>query len=192
MLRLAVLPVIAGALALAGCVVAPPTGPTITALPGKGKSLEAFQRDDATCRQYASQAIGYGSPAEAAQQSAVNSAALGTVLGAAAGAALGAATGNPAAGAAFGAGSGLLVGGASGANAAQYSAATLQQQYDRSYAQCMYASGNSVPANAGAASAYAYYPYAYPYPYPYPYPPVYGPPVSIGLGFGFGGHRHWR
>jgi len=35
------------ALALCACVVAPPPGPTVMALPGQGKNLEAFQQDDA-------------------------------------------------------------------------------------------------------------------------------------------------
>src|SRR5260370_36626269 len=98
---------IIGALALAGCAVAPPTGPGVMALPGKDKSFEAFQADDAACRQYASAQIGYASPAEAATQSGVGSTVLGTVLGGPAGAAIGAATGNPAPGAAIRAGAGL-------------------------------------------------------------------------------------
>src|SRR6266568_6004053 len=97
---------------LGGCAVVPPTGPDVMALPGKDKSFEAFQADDAACKEYASAQIGYGSPAEAANQSAIGSTVLGTVLGAAAGAAIGAATGNPAAGAAIGGGSGLFLGGA--------------------------------------------------------------------------------
>src|SRR5260370_29530879 len=64
---------IVGALALAGCAVAPPTGPNVMVLPGKDKSFEAFQLDDAACRQYASAQIGYSSPAEAATQSGVGS-----------------------------------------------------------------------------------------------------------------------
>src|SRR5260221_14704741 len=95
---------IVGALALAGCAVAPPTGPDVMVLPGKDKSFEAFQADDAACRQYASAQIGYASPAEAATESGVGSTALGTVLGAAAGSALGAAPRHPAAGAPTGAG----------------------------------------------------------------------------------------
>ncbi|HZB89922.1 MAG TPA: glycine zipper family protein, partial [Stellaceae bacterium] len=98
---------LAGTLALGACAVAPPTGPSVMALPAQGKSFEAFQQDDGVCRQFASQQIGYGSPAAAATTSAVNSAAAGTVLGAAAGAAIGAAAGNPALGAAIGGGSGL-------------------------------------------------------------------------------------
>src|SRR5258707_3710431 len=110
---------IIGALALAGCAVAPPTGPGVMVLPGKDKTFDAFQADDAACRQYASAQIGYSSPAQAANQSAVNSTVLGTVVGAIAGVAIGAASGNAGAGAAIGAASGLLVGGSTGLNAAQ-------------------------------------------------------------------------
>lgn len=185
-----------GLFALGACAVAPPVGPSIAAMPAKGKSLAAFQQDDLACRHYAAQQIGYGSPAEAAQQSAVNSAALGTVLGAAAGAAIGAAAGNPAAGAAIGAGSGLVMGTAAGAGAAQYSGASMQRVYDIAYAQCMASKGDSVPNMTAAVAPYyaASYPYAaypaYPpfYAYPYPY---YDPPAFVGMGWGWGWH-HWH
>lgn len=182
---------LASLLALGACAVAPPAGPSVMVLPAKGKDFAAFQQEDVACRQVAAQQIGYGSPAQAATESAVNSAALGTVVGAAAGAVIGAAAGNPAAGAAIGAGTGLFVGGASGANAAQLSAGALQQRYDMSYVQCMYARGNSVPQMS--AGAYPYYgvPYAYAgYPYPY-YPPYYDP-AYVAFGFGGDHFHHWR
>jgi outer membrane lipoprotein SlyB len=178
-----------GTLALSACAVAPPTGPDVVALPGKGKSFEAFQADDVACKQYASAQIGGASPAEAANQSAVDSTVLGTAIGAIAGAAIGAATGNPAAGTAIGAGSGFFVGGATGLNAAQASSLSLQQRYDRGYIQCMSAKGENVQTASTAYPVYpypAYYPYYYPYRYPYPY---YGPAFGVGIGFGFHGHR---
>lgn len=180
-------------LALAGCAVAPP-GPSVAAMPGQGKSFEAFQADDATCRQYAAQQTGI-TPADAANQSLVGSAALGTVLGAAAGAAIGAAAGNPAAGAAIGAGSGAVLGTGYGAGAAQYSAGSVQYRYDTGYVQCMSAKGESVPQMPATQTAYAappayaypgYYPYYPPY-YPYYYGPAYYGPAFVGIGFGF--HR---
>jgi hypothetical protein len=186
----------AGTLALGACAVAP-TGPSIAAMPPQGKNLAEFQQDDATCRQYAAQQVGI-SPAEASQQSAVNSAALGTVLGAAAGAAIGAAAGNPAVGAAIGAGSGLLMGSAAGANAAAISGAGVQQRYDIGYAQCMSSKGDSVPSVTAGSFGYPYpsYPYAYPYGYPYAaYPPPYYPYPAMAyygpayVGFGWGWHR---
>ena len=181
-----------GTLALGACTVAPPAGPSAMALPGKDKSFEAFQQDDASCRQYASVQIGGGSPAEAANQSMVGSAAVGTVVGAAAGAALGAAAGNPALGAAAGAGAGLLGGTAVGANAAASSGASMQHRYDMAYMQCMYGHGNSVPTTPTAASAYPYpYPYAYPA-YPgYYYPAAPYPSGYVSFGWGGGWHRHW-
>jgi outer membrane lipoprotein SlyB len=179
------------ALALAGCAVAPPTGPDVMVLPGKDKSFEAFQADDAACRQYASAQIGYASPAEAATESGVGSAALGTVLGGAAGAAIGAAAGNPAAGAAIGAGTGLVTGGAAGIGAAQASGMSLQQRYDMGYVQCMSAKGENVPAASASYPVYPYYPpyYAY-YPPYYPYDPPYYGPAFFGFGASFGFHGH--
>jgi Glycine-zipper domain len=183
-------------LSLGACAVGPPAGPSVAALPEKGKSIEAFQQDDSVCRQYAAQLVGYASPADAANQSMANSTVGGTLLGAAAGAAIGAAAGNPAAGAAIGAASGLLLGSSAGAGAANYSAASVQRGYDISYAQCMTSRGNQVPAIAQGgpppgpyapyAPAYAYAPYPayYPYPYPYYYPGAF-------VGFRFGCHRHW-
>jgi hypothetical protein len=173
------------ALALSACVVAPPTGPSVMALPAQGKSFEQFQQDDATCQQFASARIGNGSPQQAANQSGVGSAVTGTVVGAAAGALIGAAAGDPALGAAIGGGGGLLVGSAAGASNAYASGAALQQRYDMAYTQCMSAKGESVPmAQNGPASypplyadrAYPAYPgyyypgyYSYYYAYPYPY-----------------------
>src|SRR5579885_2093694 len=188
-----------GTLALGACAVGPPAGPSVAALPGKDKSLEAFQQDDAACRQYAAQTLGGVSPADAANQSMANSAVAGTLLGAAAGAAIGAAAGNPAAGAAIGAGSGLVIGGAEGANASAISGASFQRRYDIAYAQCMSSKGNIAPAVASrpapppvaAYPAYPAYPYpAYYYPYPYyPYPYAYPGYVHVGVGWGW---HHWR
>jgi hypothetical protein len=160
---------------VAGCVAAPPTGPSVMALPAQGKTFEQFQHDDMTCRQYASYQTGGAQPAQAAQDSAVTSAVVGTVIGAAAGAAIGAAAGNPAAGAAIGAGTGLAFGGVAGSGAAYASAAGLQHQYDMSYLQCMAANGESVPSTQGSQGGYyggaygGYYGYGYPY-YGYYYP----------------------
>lgn len=177
-----------GALVLSGCAVAPPTGPDVMALPGKGKSFEAFEADDVACKQYASNQIGYASPAEAANQSAINSTVLGTAIGAIAGAAIGAATGNPSAGTAIGAGSGFFVGGATGLSAAELSSASLQRRYDMSYLQCMSAKGENVPTAETVYPAYVPYPAYYP---AYPYYPYYGP-AFFGVGVGFGFHHHFH
>jgi hypothetical protein len=132
------------ALALGGCAVMPPSGPSIVALPHSGESLEQFQQNDYACRDYANRSTNSSGAAQAATTNSVNSAALGTFGGAAIGALLGAAAGNAGAGAAIGAGSGLLIGGANGANSAEYSAAGLQAHYDAAYAQCMTSKGDVI------------------------------------------------
>ena len=197
---------LASMLALGACAVAPPPGPTVMALPGQGKSFQAFQQDEYTCRQYAAEQTGMA-PAQAANNSAVGSAVVGTALGAGVGAALGAAGGAAGAGAAIGGATGLLAGSAIGANNAQASAANVQQRYDIAYTQCMYGHGDTV--QAAPASGYAGYPgygypgYGYPPPPAYPYgpayygpAPAYGPSFSIGIGGGWGDddwhHRHWH
>ncbi len=131
-------------LALGGCAVAPPSGPSIVALPRSGKPLGQFQQDDYGCRDYAYRSTDASGAAQNATTNSVNSAALGTVGGAAIGALIGAAAGNAGAGAAIGAGSGLLLGGSAGANGAQYSAMGMQARYDAAYAQCMTSKGNTI------------------------------------------------
>ena len=156
---------------LGACAVPPPTAPSIAAMPGNGKSFEAFQGDDNVCRIAASQSSGGTQAAQAGTNAAIGSAALGTALGAGAGALFGSVGGAVGTGAAIGAGAGLLAGSAVGASGAQYSAATLQRRYDVTYAQCMYAKGNTVqqpfaPGYGGYGGYYGprpYYPYAYGY-----------------------------
>jgi outer membrane lipoprotein SlyB len=128
-----------------------PTGPSVMVLPAVGKPFDQFQLDDMVCRQYAQQQVGVA-PGQAAAQSAVNTAVLGTAIGAAAGAAIGAATGHPGVGAAVGAGGGLLTGTAAGAQAGAVSSGALQERFDISYVQCMYAKGDQVPGVAPAPS----------------------------------------
>jgi hypothetical protein len=130
-------------LALGGCVYLP-TGPSVMALPGDGKSFEQFQADDAVCRQWAGGRIGLP-PQEVANQNTATGAVAGTAIGAALGAAIGAASGNAGVGAAIGAASGLLVGTSAGAEAARASGWGAQRQYDIAYQQCMYAKGNQIP-----------------------------------------------
>lgn len=135
------------ALAAAGLVSAcafVPSGPSVLALPGTGKTFDQFRADDASCRQYAFQQSGGVSAGQASGASALGSAAVGTALGAAAGAAI-----NGGSGAAVGAGAGLLAGSVAGAGAAQGSAYEVQRRYDYAYLQCMYATGNRVPVPGG-------------------------------------------
>ncbi|MET1028659.1 MAG: glycine zipper family protein, partial [Dongiaceae bacterium] len=180
--RLSAILLCASSLALAACAVEAPTGPSVAVMPGDGKSLPQFQQDDLTCRQYASQMTGGASPAGAANQAALGSAAIGTGIGAAAGALIGAGAGNPGVGAAIGAGAGLLTGSAVGASNAAASAGNVQDRYDIAYQQCMATKNNrpAQPVDAVGAPVPVYaapvYP-AYPYPYYAPYPAYYGPGI---------------
>jgi hypothetical protein len=133
-------PALAAALLLGACANVPPSGPSVTVLPGSGKSFEHFRADDYECRQYASSQLGGTTPEDAQASSAVKSAAVGAAVGAAAGAIAG---GSRNAG--TGASVGLIVGSAAGAGAAHGSARELQRRYDMGYQQCMYAKGHKVP-----------------------------------------------
>jgi len=154
-------------LALAACVVPPPAGPSVMAMPKQGEDFAQFQGRDAACRAYASAQIGQGNPAQAATDSAVGSAVVGTALGAAAGAAIGSTVGQVGAGAAIGGASGLLLGSAAGANNAQLSAGAMQQRYDMTYAQCMVAGGYTVQQPGYGPAPYGVPAYGYAAPYPY-------------------------
>ena len=134
---------------VAGCASVP-AGPSVSVLPGHGKSFEQFQDDDLACRQWARQEAGT-TPGASAAQSTVGGAAIGTLLGAGLGAALGAVTHRPAAGAAVGAGVGLIGGTAVGASSGQAAGQTVQRRYDNTYVQCMYAKGDQVPGRPAAA-----------------------------------------
>ena len=154
--------------ACAGCASPGPAVPSFAALPGKGKSYEAFQRDDRYCQGSAQQAIGFRSPGEAANQAAVGTAAVGTALGALAGAAIGSAAGHVGSGAALGAGTGLVAGSAIGAGNAGAAGGSLQARYDTVYAQCMAAKGNRVGGPLPALGpVYAFPPPPYDYYDPY-------------------------
>jgi hypothetical protein len=132
-------------LLLAGCATVP-TGPSVMALPGSGKSFDQFRADDLECRQYAHYQIGGAGADQAAADAGVRSAALGTVVGALAGAAIGGRGG-----AGVGAGTGLLFGSMAGTGAAQSSSYRTQRSYDNAYLQCMYAKGEQVPVPASMA-----------------------------------------
>jgi outer membrane lipoprotein SlyB len=175
-------------LALSACAVAPPSGPRVMALPGAGKDFGTFQREDAVCRQFAYNQSGGPVGAQAATNNAVGTAVAGTAVGAGLGAALGSLSGQMGAGAAIGGAAGALIGGSAAANGAQYSAADLQQRYDTSYTQCMYAHGDSVQSPPGG------YNIGGPGPYPY-YGPGYvaGPAIVVGAGWGWGWrHGYWH
>jgi hypothetical protein len=153
--------------ALAGCAIAPPSLPTVMALPARGKSINEFQQDDYSCRTYAS---GIVNPIASSHQGA-GSALAAPAVGAAAGALIGAGTGSAGAGAVIGAGTGLLFGSAIGSGQQHQTEASLQQQFDNAYAQCITAKGNTIetlrpatvmvpaPAVIYAPQPYCYVPY---------------------------------
>jgi hypothetical protein len=172
-------PLILGALAaLSGCVVPPPSRPTITALPGPGKSFAQFQQDDAMCQNYAATHDGNQTEqAQAAGNNATATAVGGTLIGAAAGAVLGSLSHNAGAGAAVGGLTGLAVGGSLAANQAQAAGYSLQGAYDTSYAQCMVGNGETVQPPAYPVAGY----YA-------PEPYYYAPGVVVIGGYGWGGY----
>lgn len=124
-------------LLLAGCAQTP-MGPTVQVMPGPGKPFEAFQYDQASCKQFAEQSV--SGQAQNANTRAVGAAAIGTVLGAGLGAAIGGGRG-----AAIGAGSGAVAGTGLGMGSSSNEQYSIQQQYDNAFAQCMYAKGNMVP-----------------------------------------------
>jgi hypothetical protein len=122
---------------------------------------------DATCRQYAQQAV---APLQAqSNTNTVGSALLGAGLGAALGAAVGGGRG-----AGIGAASGAIVGTGAGAANAQYDAGYIQQQYNAYYYNCMQ---SQAPAPQYSAPAASYPPSGYaPQPYGYAPQPYYGYP----------------
>src|SRR4051812_20875363 len=101
--RLIAVIVLTGALAVAGCAKTP-MGPSVQVMPGPNKSFAAFASDQATCRQFAEQAV--ADQAQGANLRGLGGAALTTALGAGLGAAIGGGRG-----AAIGAGSGAVAGG---------------------------------------------------------------------------------
>jgi hypothetical protein len=124
-------------LLLSGCAQTP-MGPTVQVMPGPGKSFDAFNYDQAGCRQYAEAMV--AGQAQNANNRAVGAAAIGTVLGAGLGAAIGGGRG-----AAIGAGSGAIAGTGLGIGSSANEQIGIQQQYDNAFAQCMYSKGNMVP-----------------------------------------------
>lgn len=180
-----VVPVALLAVAVGACTAAPPPGPSVAVMPGQSKTFELFQQDDAVCRQFALQQIGYASPAQVQQNNTVAGAAVGTVAGAAVGAAIGSASHNPATGAVIGAGTGLALGAAAGSSQGYASSAQSQRAYDVAYQQCMVAKGNSVAQPMAVAQPVAVYPQPYAAPYPYYLPPGY---VFVDGAWGPGPH----
>ena len=169
--------VLAASALLAGCVSVP-TGPSTLALPGTQRSFDEFQRDDGGCRQYAFDAIGGATAANAQTDSAARSLLAGAAIGAMIGGAAGGGHG-----AAVGAGVGGAAGSLAGLGASEYSGSEAQRRYDNAYTQCMYAKGHRVAVSGygpGVRRAYYYPRYGY-----YGAPPAYyyPPPPPGGTGY---------
>jgi hypothetical protein len=131
-------------LALGACSAAPPTQPSLAAMPSAGKSIEVFSQEDAACRDYAGKETGTSSPAQAGMQTEIMRSAAGGLVGAGAGALLGSLKGAMGTGAALGGPVGLVAGALTAGSAASAASGKLQQRYDMAYAQCMHAKGNTV------------------------------------------------
>ena len=141
-----------------------PMGPTVAVMPAPNKPFSVFQDDQIICKNYADQQV--AGSAQAANNSALGSAAIGTILGAGLGAAIGGGRG-AAIGAAGGAGAGALY----GTGQSNTAGLSIQQRYNIAYEQCMYSKGNQVPGYAAAPAPSAQPPGA-----PPPPPPGYPPP----------------
>jgi uncharacterized protein YcfJ len=125
------------AMLMAGCAQTP-MGPTVQVMPGAGKTLDTFAYEQATCKQFAQNAV--AGQSDSANNRGIGAAALTTVLGAGLGAAIGGGSG-----AAIGAAGGALGGTGIGASTSSNAQMSIQQQYDNAFAQCMYTKGNAVP-----------------------------------------------
>lgn len=132
-IRMAAIAAVSTVALLAGCATQP-MGPMVAAMPGQGKSMDAFQQDENYCEQYASDR------AQGRVQQADDKELRNGVVGAALGAGIGALAGNTK-GAIAGGIIGGVLGGASGSG---WDQAHVQRVYDIGYAQCMKARGNDV------------------------------------------------
>jgi hypothetical protein len=136
---------VATAALLAGCA-ATPMGPTVQVMPGPGKTFDAFQADNGSCKAFAAEQV--RGQADVANQRAVGTALLSAALGAGVGAAGGALGGNAGAGAALGGALGAGAGTAVGASNNSADQMGIQAQYDNAFSQCMYSKGDQVPGFA--------------------------------------------
>ena len=116
-----------------------PMGPTVPVMPGPNTSFVSFQNDQATCRQFADQAV--VDQAQGANLRALGTAALTTALGAGLGGAVGGGRG-----AGIGAASGAIGGAGLGAVGSSNAQRSIQAQYDNAFAACMFSLGNTVPS----------------------------------------------
>src|SRR5262249_56729537 len=129
---------LAGVIVLSACAQTP-MGPTVPVMPGPNTSLASFQNDQATCRQFAQQAV--ADQAQGANLRGLGTVALTTALGAGLGGAIGGGRG-----AGIGAASGALGGAGLGAVGSANAQTSIPAQYDNAFAACMFSLGNTVPS----------------------------------------------
>ncbi|MDD3370635.1 MAG: hypothetical protein PHE27_02295, partial [Alphaproteobacteria bacterium] len=113
-------------------------GPTVRALPGKGKTFDQFASDNMYCKAYAQDQI--RGQAERANETGVLEGLGGTLLGTGIGAAVGGGRG-----AAVGAAVGATAGTAVGAHTSAKEQRSIQQQYNDAYTACMVGKGHALP-----------------------------------------------
>jgi hypothetical protein len=128
---------LAGVIVLSACAQTP-MGPTVQVMPGPNTSLASFQNDQATCRQFAQQAV--ADQAQGANLRGLGAVALTTALGAGLGGAIGGGRG-----AGIGAASGALGGAGLAAVGSSNAQGSIQAQFDNAFAACMFSLGNTVP-----------------------------------------------
>ena len=124
---------LAGVMMLSACAQTP-MGSTVPVMPGPNTSLASFQNDQATCRQFAQQAV--ADQAQGANLRGLGTAALTTALGAGLGGAIGGGRG---------AGIGALGGAGLAAVGSSNTQQSIQAQFDNAFAACMFSLGNTVP-----------------------------------------------
>jgi len=126
---------------LAGCVTVGQTGPTVDAMPGRGKTLEQFSQDERACQVRAWNAVGRrGNGREVTLDNTI----AATAIGAGSGALIGSAFGHLGSGAAIGTGAGLMVGSFMDERNARAARGPTQAKYDSVYRRCMVARGHRV------------------------------------------------
>ena len=128
---------LASVMVLSACAQTP-MGSTVPVMPGPNTSLVSFQNDQATCRQFAQQAV--ADQVQGAKLRGLGTAALTTALGAGLGGAIGGGRG-----AGIGAASGALGGAGLAAAGTSNTQALIQAQFDNAFAACMFSLGNTVP-----------------------------------------------
>lgn len=129
---------ILGAVMVLSACTQTPMGPTVQIMPGPNTSLASFQNDQATCRQFAQQAV--ADQVQGANLRGLGTAALTTALGAGLGGAIGGGRG-----ASIGAASGALGGAGLAAVGSANAQGAVQAQFDNAFAACMFSLGNTVP-----------------------------------------------